>query len=155
MRARRLASLMGMLLCLSFAAAAAAAPANDIAIIPRPQQVQPSEGRFQLSAGTSILAQSGQPAAADAAAIVGQTLSGAAGLKLQIGPSDLDQPPDGAILLTTRGADASLGEEGYELQVTPHGALIRAPGGAGLFYGADAAAASAAGGVWHSTGHRC
>jgi len=135
MRANRQASVMGMLLFLSFVTSNGAVRADDIAIIPRPQQVQPAEGRFQLSAGTSILAQSGQPAAADAAAVLGQTLSGAAGLKLQIGQSDLDQPPDSAILLTTRGADASLGEEGYELHVTPHGALIRAPGGAGLFYG--------------------
>jgi hexosaminidase len=134
MRTRWLAWVTGALLYPLFAAASAA-PAGDIAIIPRPQQVQPSEGRFQLTRGVSILAQSGQADAVDAAAMLGDTLGRAAGLKLKIGQSDLDQPPDNTILLTTRGADTSLGEEGYELQVTPHGALIRAPGGAGLFYG--------------------
>ena len=41
----------------------------------------------------------------------------------------------GSILLTTEGAEASLGKEGYRLEVTPHGVVIRAPQPAGLFYG--------------------
>ncbi len=41
----------------------------------------------------------------------------------------------GVILLTTNGADPALGEEGYELSVTPQGVTLRAPKPAGLFYG--------------------
>jgi hexosaminidase len=135
MQTKRLAAVAGLLLSSLLAATIRAAAAPDIAIIPRPLQVQFSQGRFKLTPQVSILVQSGRPAAADAAAILAQTLGGAAGLKPRIDPSDLDQPSDNAILLTTRGADASLGDEGYELQVTPHGVLIRSAGGAGLFYG--------------------
>ena len=43
----------------------------------------------------------------------------------------------GSILLTTAGAEKSLGNEGYRLEVTPNGVTIRAPQAAGLFYGAQ------------------
>ena len=43
----------------------------------------------------------------------------------------------GDILLTTNGADASLGAEGYELSVTTNGVVIRATTAAGVFYGAQ------------------
>jgi hexosaminidase len=124
----------GILLCTFLAAALHAAGTDDVAIIPRPQKVQRADGRFQFTPEVSILVQGGQPAT-DAAAILAQTLSGAAGLNLHINQSELDQPGDNNILLTTRGADASLGDEGYELVVTPRGVLIRASNGAGLFYG--------------------
>jgi len=39
------------------------------------------------------------------------------------------------ILLTTAGAEASLGREGYVIEVTPTEVIIRAPQSAGLFYG--------------------
>jgi len=137
MQIKRLAAFAGMLICPLLAATLRAADTPDIAIVPRPLQVQFSQGRFKLTPDVSILVQSGQPAAADAAAILAQMLGGAAGLNPRITQTDLDQPPDNAILLTTVGADASLGDEGYELHVTPHGVLIRAAGGAGLFYGAQ------------------
>ena len=46
-------------------------------------------------------------------------------------------PEDNTILLTTTGADQSLGAEGYALTVNPKGVVIRAPKTAGLFYGAQ------------------
>ena len=45
------------------------------------------------------------------------------------------KPPAGAIFLTTAGADAALGDEGYSLTVTSGGVVIRAPKPAGAFYG--------------------
>jgi hexosaminidase len=45
------------------------------------------------------------------------------------------EPPTGSVLLTTKGADATLGAEGYQLDVTPTGVVIRASTTAGLFYG--------------------
>jgi hexosaminidase len=41
----------------------------------------------------------------------------------------------GAIWLTTKGSDPSLGAEGYELTVSDDSVMIRAPEDAGLFYG--------------------
>lgn len=40
-----------------------------------------------------------------------------------------------AIVLTTSGADATLGAEGYELKASPNSVVIRAPGAGGLLYG--------------------
>ncbi len=41
----------------------------------------------------------------------------------------------GAIVLTSAGADAALGNEGYELNSGPRSVVIRAPGAGGLLYG--------------------
>jgi hexosaminidase len=46
-----------------------------------------------------------------------------------------DPIPDGSIYLTSRGADASLGPEGYTLSIRPNGVRLWAAESAGIFYG--------------------
>ncbi|HEX8041563.1 MAG TPA: beta-N-acetylhexosaminidase, partial [Chryseosolibacter sp.] len=45
------------------------------------------------------------------------------------------QPSKGAIVLTRKGAEKRTGDEGYHLTASSDGVLIRARGGAGIFYG--------------------
>src|SRR5271170_6334418 len=114
-------------------ASAATAPA----IIPEPQKMELRDGTFQLQpdrlpqGGTKIIAD------ADARATAGflaEQLRKSTGYKISIN----DPAPtaaEGNILLTTQDANAQLGDEGYELTVTPEAVVIRAPHQAGLFYG--------------------
>ena len=104
----------------------AAAASNDI--IPRPKLVQESDGTFALSRDTPLVADS-SPATDDAANLLNRQLG------LSVSKSAATMPAH-SILLTTSGADPSLGAEGYRLDVAPTGVTIRASQSAGLFYGA-------------------
>ena len=110
--------------CLFFwAAVAFAAPT----LIPQPQSVEPREGEFRLGPETGLGADA---AARPAAEFLAARLRASTGYPLKVGA-------EGGIRLTTDGADAALGPEGYELVVSPTSAVIRAPAPAGLFYGAQ------------------
>jgi hexosaminidase len=106
--------------------------AVEPALIPLPEKMTAREGVFALGSATPILADSQSKAPAK---YLAQRLNAATGWPFRaksLGPST-----GGAIRLTTRGSDPSLGPEGYELIVTPDSALIRAPAEAGLFYGVE------------------
>ncbi|MCY2924416.1 MAG: beta-N-acetylhexosaminidase, partial [Planctomycetota bacterium] len=95
-------------------------------IIPQPVKRKDTAGRFVIGPETVVRVESGEAAAKG----VGEYLAELLNLT----------PPQaagsrGEILLTTVGAKAALGEEGYQLTVTPQGVTIRAPAAAGVFYG--------------------
>ena len=117
---------------------AAAVPA----IIPEPQKMEVHDGNFQLEpdrrvlglfprGGTEIIA--GADARAAAGFLAGQ-LRQATGYKIAIA-DPADKTAHANILITTQDANPKLGDEGYELTVTPDSVVIRAPRAAGLFYG--------------------
>jgi hexosaminidase len=56
------------------------------------------------------------------------------GISISVEETSESQPRPDEILLTTTAADASFGEEGYELTVSPVAVVLRAPRPAGLFY---------------------
>jgi hexosaminidase len=111
-----------------------AADTNVLPLIPQPQKIKLRDGRYRLRPETLILVdtptdKTGQYLAAQ--------LRKATGYELKVGVGGSGLAPKGAIILTTRKAGAELGAEGYELTAMPGSVVIRAPGEAGLFYGAQ------------------
>jgi len=109
--------------------------ASEPAIIPQPQKMERREGGFKLVPQTRIYT---DPAAADTGSWLAAQLRKSTGWKFRIsGKTPPELAGTGGILLTTNGADASLGAEGYELVASKDAVVIRAPAPAGLFYGAQ------------------
>src|SRR6185437_10583267 len=106
------------------------AETNVPAIIPAPQKVEVKAGQFVLAPATRI--QMDEPSAATAEYLAGK-LRVATGYRLSIYTND--EAVKGRIELTTKGANAALGPEGYELDVAPDAVTIKASTQAGMFYG--------------------
>lgn len=103
-------------------------------VLPAPVSVRPTDGvTYTLPADVAIRT----TASADALA-VGEYLAGllrrSTGYPLPVTTTAPDGPTDGISLLLS-GADAALGTEGYELEVSHDRVMIRAYSAAGLFYG--------------------
>ena len=101
-------------------------------LIPLPQHLTVSDGAFVVKPDTCVCADEASRATADQLAVQLRQATGYA-IKVCAAPASGNCP--GGILLTTSGAKAGLGAEGYELTVTPEAVVIRAPAQAGLFYG--------------------
>ena len=108
------------------------ASANDLALIPWPQQVQPQAGSFTLTSQTRICA---DWSSRQTAQFLAQRLRQSTGYPLKVHWRLFGALPQNGILLTTKNANTNLGPEGYELLVTTNGIVIRASTQAGLFYG--------------------
>src|SRR5262249_62330547 len=102
-------------------------------LTPRPEAVVAAPGRFELAAGAGIYAEPSTEVL-KVAQLLADRLKAATGYDLPVLP-DSEAPPRGSLRLTTTGADAALGEEGYALTVTPDQVTILAARPAGLFYG--------------------
>ncbi len=127
----KLQSGLGLFVFLSVVTALAV---NEPAIIPQPQKITRLVGAFKLAADTRIYTDT---ASADTGALLSAQLRKSTGWGFTVGSKTSSEPVITAgILLTTNGADAALGAEGYELNVTTNCVAIRAPTQAGLFYGA-------------------
>jgi hexosaminidase len=103
---------------------------NDIALIPKPVKLVRLPGWFRFEPTTRI------NASRDVIAI-GKYLQEF--LRPAIGSLALEEiiggnPQPNAILLTTTGNGEILGDESYQLQVTPEGIVVRAAEPAGIFY---------------------
>src|SRR5580698_6790624 len=103
------------------------------AIIPAPVKMNLEEGVFSLGSKTYIVT---DPSARETGEMLAARLRKSTSFPINVDarPEDASAIQD-AILLTTNGASADLGEEGYELFVKPGAVVIRAPKAAGLFYG--------------------
>jgi hexosaminidase len=124
--------IIGLVFASLLPAALAASP-NTPAIIPLPQKMELTEGVFKLTATTRIYTDSASRASGE---FLADHLRSATGYPLAPStklPAGEGSP--GGILLTTKGANAELGPEGYELIATPGSVVIRAPAQAGVFYG--------------------
>ncbi len=108
---------------------------EEPALISKPVQARIEPGRFTITSATKVLYTGGDARLADAAAYLAGRLCLAFDERIAAHPSDAVDTVPGAILLTTQGADAKLGDEGYLLAVTKKGVVIRAPRAAGAFYG--------------------
>ncbi|MEK7677893.1 MAG: glycoside hydrolase family 20 zincin-like fold domain-containing protein [Verrucomicrobiota bacterium] len=141
---RRLAGLLiaalAMLSCLPAASAAegprpsksAEIRSQGIHVIPRPAQIEAGEGRFSLTAQTTIRV------SADTERM-GRYLAGvlapATGYQLTVATEASGNGRAGASELSLSGDTGRLGDEGYELQVLADRVLITAAKPAGVFYG--------------------
>ena len=101
-------------------------------IIPLPMQIEHEAGKFVINASTRIVYDG--EALQGVAAQFKSWLAKGGGLDLELVSGTADDGHD-AILFTTTNADRQLGDEGYELTVSPHGVIVRAGKAAGVFYG--------------------
>jgi hexosaminidase len=112
---------------------AAATPESPLQqIVPAPVQVTTRPGAaFTLTPGTEIQTQPGSAGARQVGEYLAGLLRPSTGFRLPVTPS---RAPRGIALLLT-GADPRVGEEGYQLDVTPAAVVLRARTAAGLFSG--------------------
>jgi len=115
--------------------AAAAAPAGSMSgIVPQPVLVQPNTAvSYPVTAATQIYADAGSPAAAQEGSYLAGILRPSTGYPLPV--TSTSTTPTGGIALLLSGADPSVGAQGYQLDVTATGVVIRAQQPAGLFAG--------------------
>jgi len=106
-----------------------------IALVPQPREVQSRPGQFVIQQDTAILVDKDSPDATSIAKLLAQRIRASTGMDLKVLASDSLGKKPGSIRLTTGGANAALGHEGYQLDVAPDGALITGGGAAGMFYG--------------------
>lgn len=105
-------------------------PAQDVpAVVPIPVSVKLAGGTFTLPPTAAIVSGPGSQAAAR---YLHDQLALRASLPLPVKQNAGGGP---SITLSTRGAPESLGDEGYQLQVSDKGAVLRARSETGLFYG--------------------
>ena len=149
---RRLAFSRPIMSWILFIALGSLAPADDddhdrymapdmvpaaaaIALLPQPRDVQCGPGRFVLKQDTAILVDQNSPEATNIARLLAGRLQAGTGLELKVSVSDSPGKQPGSIRITRRRGGASLGEEGYRLDVAADGAVISGGGAAGMFYG--------------------
>jgi hexosaminidase len=121
--------------CAMFFCVSAALAVNEPAIIPLPQNLTRLDGAFKLTPNTRLYT---DPASMDTGGFLAEQLRKSTGGRFRISGKttpDLETKIADGILLTTKDADAALGQEGYELVVSTNSVVIRAPSQAGLFYG--------------------
>lgn len=102
-------------------------------LIPRPVRITQAEGAFTVTPATKIAY---APGFDNAAAYLAERLGSAFDKPVAVEATDATQPADGGILFAKAGADSDLGYEGYTLDATSNGVVIRSCGPAGAFYGA-------------------
>jgi hexosaminidase len=103
-------------------------------IIPRPASVAPGEGAFTLTADARIYVGPGSGEPSQIGQYLADRLRPATGYALPVSATT-GAPASGNIYLTTAGGDPALGEEGYELVITPAAVTLVAYQPAGLFRG--------------------
>jgi len=106
---------------------------NPSDLIPRPVAVTSNNETFQLSEDASILVTGDAPEAMAVAHYLSDKLKPATGFQIAVGKKEGDVKP-GYIYLELL-ADSSLGNEGYELNITKESIKLLAHKPAGLFYG--------------------
>jgi len=100
-------------------------------VIPKPASQHPLDGSLPLSEKTPVTFQGA--AGSKAAEGFARWLRRWMGWRLPT--EEAADPKPNGVHFSPEGAEGSLGEEGYELLVAPTGAVVRALGEAGLFYG--------------------
>ncbi|HLX72727.1 MAG TPA: beta-N-acetylhexosaminidase, partial [Verrucomicrobiae bacterium] len=123
---------LGSVVAASAYVAGPIAPATAPEIIPAPQKMEVTQGRFQLVPVTHIDV---DKASVDTGNYLATRLRTSTGFLLPIYTNT--EPMKAAIVLTTNGAKPDLGLEGYELKVGANVVEITANTQAGLFYGAQ------------------
>lgn len=104
-------------------------------LIPKPVSVTNGNGRFALTANTSIYINENSPELRQIANYLSGKLKPATGFGWQVVTGETGTPPANNILLAISGKDATLGEEGYNLDITDSMILLTSNRPAGLFRG--------------------
>ena len=126
--------VQAVLLASPCALAPAAEPSAHLALVPLPLEVTCAPGEFVLKPDTAIVVDKDSAEGMNVGKQLAARLRSSTGWELKVAASDAAKQP-GAILITSRKADASLGCEGYRLEVTPNGVEITGGGAPGMLYG--------------------
>jgi len=145
---RRLATMLAVALAMlglavltsgqsAHAAAAQATPPGSMSdIVPLPAVLQPNTAAsYQITSATVIYTDAGSAAANQVGQYLAGILDPSTGYTLPVTPTSA--APTGGIALLLSGAPGSVGAQGYELDVTDTGVVIRAEQPAGLFAGVE------------------
>ena len=144
-RARRLTTLVAVAATLLGATVTSAAQATATkvsstsapsmsSLVPQPVQVQPNaSSSYQISTTTTIYTAANSTAAGQVGQFLAGVLDPAIGFSLPVQPTT--STPSSGIALLLSGADPSVGSQGYTLDVTGSGVVVRAQQPAGLFAG--------------------
>jgi hexosaminidase len=104
---------------------------TGISIIPEPVSLTKNEGQFTLPK-TVVISAGTEPESRQTVAFLQSHLSVPTGYTVTVAPNSAN----GTIILKlNKTADKTIGNEGYQLSVTPNNVLITANKPAGLFYG--------------------
>ena len=103
-------------------------------LIPLPVSVTPKEGAFALTSQAGIYVEPGTPEMLAIGQYLADKLKPATGYALPVA-STSGAPCAGNLYLTTQGADASLGAEGYQLDIDKQSLRLAAAQPAGVFRG--------------------
>ncbi len=112
----------------------ATAESNLSNLIPAAASVKPSGGIFTLTNSSQIFVEPGNNEVQAIGEYLSDRLRPATGFALPVEPAS-GTPVPGSLTLTTADADPTLGQEGYDLTITPESVTLSADQGAGLFYG--------------------
>jgi hexosaminidase len=105
-----------------------------VTIIPKPASMTQGTGTFYLRPDTIVYVQGDASETLETARYLARVLSPTKGFSLKVKPcADSERSPAG-ILLTTHEAAATLGDEGYVLDIMPDRIVARAKRAAGFFY---------------------
>jgi hexosaminidase len=133
---RAIAALIFIFMLAIQASCTAKTPTNlaKESIIPKPVSITATGGSFKLKSGTAIYIQG----ESDELKQIGKYLAGrlkpATGFEFEVKVT-AKAPRSGCIYLTMSDTDSKLGDEGYELTITPKMIKLSANGPAGLFMG--------------------
>ena len=104
-------------------------------VIPAPASVVPGSGApFAFTTATAIAVPAGDRDATRIGESLARLLRPAMGFRLPVGAAGDGAAPAGAVVLRL-GGPATLGEEGYDLTITPDSVRLLAAHAAGLFHG--------------------
>ncbi len=108
---------------------------NIPALIPCPARIEMKNGAFSILDSTALYFEPSNEIAQDAAQFLAAFLSPIIGSTIKAKPLPEDSgKPDNSILITTEHQAPELGEEGYQLEITPTRITLRAEDRAGFFY---------------------
>ena len=116
------------------------AASPSLSVIPKPVRMEARSGEFILLPGATISVAEGQTEALAVADGLAEFLRRATGFAFPVRKSGIPgggpaSPPSGDIVLRLEDLGGRLGSEGYLMDITTGGILIRAAAPAGLFYG--------------------
>ncbi len=105
------------------------------ALVPVPVEVETRPGSFVLDVGTAVLVEAGRGDVADVGEYLADLLRRGTGHPVPRGEASASGSAENAILLTTQGGPAGLGDDAYRLEVAGDGVVLRSPTARGLFLG--------------------
>jgi hexosaminidase len=109
---------------------------GEPALVPRPAQLERTDGAFTITPQTVLVVRADDPAAQRSARQIAEWVRRSTGITLAAGTS-AGGASGGTIELTLDDRQSAAGAEGYELTIAPQSVSLKAATAAGLFYGAQ------------------